>query len=252
MKKFIILYLLALVQIGNAQSFLMVDNMIITHASQANMSLQYYFTEENEYTGYQFEIVLPEGITCITDEKGKIVYSLGDCYEDTHNISMNYDEENRLLKVACLSLESDPISSTSGTLLLIPLQADASLDVDNKVNVLIRNITLATLDAQSVPLSDVLFTITIAEPDDGRIKFNENSTTLPTYTAGEKGDVSIVRTIKANEWSTIVLPFTLTKAKAEAVFGEDVQLAEFSGFEATYSDEDDLSPDAIYINMSTR
>ena len=33
------------------------------------------------------------------------------------------------------------------------------------------------------------------------------------------------RTIKARRWSTIVLPFTLTKTKAEAVFGADVPVA---------------------------
>jgi hypothetical protein len=55
----------------------------------------------------------------------------------------------------------------------------------------------------------------------------------------------------ANQWNTIVLPFTLTQTKAEAAFGSDVQLAEFSGFEVEYADDDDITPDNITINFST-
>ena len=59
------------------------------------------------------------------------------------------------------------------------------------------------------------------------------------------------RTINPGVWSTIVLPFTLTKAKAEAAFGSDVQLAEFSGISTEYTDEDDVTPDAIVMKFST-
>ncbi len=58
------------------------------------------------------------------------------------------------------------------------------------------------------------------------------------------------RTIKAGRWSTIVLPFTLTKTKAEDIFGTDVQLAEFSGFETEYANDEDVTPDAININFT--
>lgn len=84
----------------------------------------------------------------------------------------------------------------------------------------------------------------------GRINFDENATTQPVYTAGEKGDVSMRRTIKAGEWNTIVLPFTLTRAKAEEIFGEDVLLAEFTGFNTTYEDEDVPVPTSITINLA--
>ena len=66
-----------------------------------------------------------------------------------------------------------------------------------------------------------------------------------------EGYTSMRRTIKAGEWNTIVLPFTLTKAKAEAAFGSDVELAEFTGFETEYADEEDITPDAITINFAT-
>ena len=85
-----------------------------------------------------------------------------------------------------------------------------------------------------------------------RISFNETAEELPSFTAGTKANVSMARTIKANQWSTIVLPFTLTKAKAEAAFGSDVQLAEFSGFTVDYGeDEENVVPLGITIKFST-
>ena len=109
-----------------------------------------------------------------------------------------------------------------------------------------------TGQAVEVTLDDASFVITIGEPDDGRLHFDETSTKLPTYTAGDKGDVTLKRTIKADTWSTIVLPFTLTKAKAEKVFGNDVHLAEFSGFEVDYGDdEENVTPLGITINFAT-
>ncbi len=85
-----------------------------------------------------------------------------------------------------------------------------------------------------------------------RISFDETAEELPSFTAGTKANVSMTRTIKANQWSTIVLPFTLTKAKAEAAFGSDVQLAEFSGFTVDYGeDEENVTPLNIVVNFST-
>ena len=85
-----------------------------------------------------------------------------------------------------------------------------------------------------------------------RISFDETAEELPSFTAGTKANVRMARTIKANQWSTIVLPFTLTKAKAEAAFGSDVQLAEFSGFTVDYGDdEENVTPLSIVVNFST-
>lgn len=83
------------------------------------------------------------------------------------------------------------------------------------------------------------------------LTFNENSTLLPIYTANEKANVKMIRTITAGHWSTIVLPFTLSKSKAETIFGNDVQLAEFAGFNTEYADEEDITPDAITVNFSS-
>lgn len=42
------------------------------------------------------------------------------------------------------------------------------------------------------------------------------------------GDVELTRTIKANTWNTIWLPFSMTEAELKATFGDDVAIAKFS------------------------
>jgi hypothetical protein len=60
----------------------------------------------------------------------------------------------------------------------------------------------------------------------------------------------MTRTIKANEWSTLVLPFNLTKANANAIFGNDVQFAMFNGYAIDYGDdEENVTPLGITINF---
>lgn len=53
-----------------------------------------------------------------------------------------------------------------------------------------------------------------------RIKASDNGT----------GDITLTRTIKADKWNTIVLPFALTSDQIDAVFGDDVKVAQLTSF----------------------
>ena len=49
-------------------------------------------------------------------------------------------------------------------------------------------------------------------------------------------DILVKRTIKADTWSTLTLPFSLSGDQAVAIFGDDAQIAEF--IEYTYNEDD--------------
>ena len=70
---------------------------------------------------------------------------------------------------------------------------------------------------------------------------NENSNN--TITATANASVDLARTIKANTWNTIVLPFSLTDAQVKAAFGSDAQVAAFS--------ESSVDANHITINLNT-
>ena len=65
----------------------------------------------------------------------------------------------------------------------------------------------------------------------GDMILDENSTVAPT--AQTSVNVKVKRTIKANEWSTLCLPFDMTEAQVKTVFGNDVQLKEFISYDVT-------------------
>ena len=65
---------------------------------------------------------------------------------------------------------------------------------------------------------------------------DEDSLTPPV--AATDVDVCVHRTIKADEWSTLCLPFAMTADQLAAAFGDDVQLAQFNDY--VYDAEADI------------
>lgn len=230
-----------------------VDNIMLPQNGEADVVVRFSLDEGSTCSGYTFWLQVPEELAFVTYEKnGKtnITFTAGDCYDDTPTITPNID--GGYLKVGCLTANSDPINGQTGILVTFRLKVVGAVEVGEVLEGKLLNGIISAENGTIHDVADATFTVTIDEPDDGRIKFDENSTTLPTYTAGEKADIRMTRTIKANQWSTIVLPFTLTKAKAEAVFGSDVQLAEFSGFVVDYGDdEENIVPLGITLNFTS-
>ena len=202
--------------------------------------------DDYEFTAFTFKLTLPEGLSFVLNNSGKPTFEKTDRFDESHTVSSAVS--GQVGSFGCLSGEKAAIKGTSGTLLRIYVQADAGLAIGTELDATLSELTFSTTSVTEVPFSDVNIDVTIAE---NRIVFDETSSFLPVYTAGEKGNVRMKRTIHADEWSTIVLPFTLTKANAEAAFGADVQLAEFSGFEVDYGDDDEnVTPLGITMNFT--
>lgn len=170
-------------------------------------------------------------------------------YPEGFTLQGNQNEQG--YQILAYNINPVVLSGTSGTVATLTLEPDSELTQGATITATLSGCVMSDSEENQTDFDDVTFTITIDAPDDVYIKFYETSETLPKYTDGEKGNVRMFRTIVANQWNTIVLPFTLSKSKAEAAFGSDVQLAEFTGFVAEYADDDDITPDGITINFST-
>ena len=70
---------------------------------------------------------------------------------------------------------------------------------------------------------DATFTVTVSNT----VILDETSTTAPT--AKEGVNALVKRTIKADEWSTICLPFAMTADQLSSAFGNDVAVKNFTG-----------------------
>ena len=224
--------------LAQAQSPVTVAGITIPQNGQGELVIRYEFTSEGEYTGYSMSLTLPDGISLMQNDKGKYIYTLGDCHEDTHQLTISYDSSAKKYSFGCLSLESDPLSGTSGVLLSFPLEANGSVTVGSTLPATVQEINFAKLNGQTDFYTDVVeFGITVTEPADTRTVLDENSTTVPE--SATNVDVRVKRTIKANEWSTICLPFAMTETQVKAAFGDDVQLADFTGTDEPEYDESD-------------
>ena len=81
-------------------------------------------------------------------------------------------------------------------------------------------------------VGDVTFTVHVVSVHS--VVLDENSTTAPEASNGAV-NVRVLRTINANEWSTICLPFAMTAAQVKDAFGDDVELGDFNGY--VYDDD---------------
>ena len=237
MKKKIFLMITLLVGIVSAQATndVVVGDVTIPQGGSGVVNIELN-NNDDEFTAYQFRLILPEGLSFVADKKGNPSFVAGDRYDD-HSIS-----SSTLGVFSCISTTLAPISGTSGSLLSVDVTASADVAVGTKLNVTLGEIECTTsgTSPKAVKFEDVTFTVTIGDPADTHVVLDETSTTAPVASGGAV-DIMVKRTIKANEWSTLVLPFNMTEAQVKEALGSDVQLAEFEDYEAEYDADDNVT-----------
>lgn len=246
MKKFlftIIALTLGVTQM-NAQS-LSVANMDIPEKGQAKVVFKYE-TGGKTIVQYGFKIELPEGLSWVMDTENENNPAV--TLEDGKGFNLNYLDGNFTFLPSSPSTE---VKGTDGNLLALTLKADETAKQNDVFTIKVTNVLFSEKDSEGhlldVPLDDFEFTVTVVED---RVIFDETATTMPLFTAGEKKNIRMNRTVKANSWSTIVLPFNLSLSNAKAAFGENVKFAEFSELVTTV-DEETLTPTGIEMKFKT-
>ena len=224
---------------------IIVPNIVIPHGGTATLDIQLNNTQQLR-PEFQFLLNLPEGITVVSDSQKP-----GSRFNGK-NLLINCDDIGGKYQIIAQAGAVDyAIPGESGTLLTVDLIADESLDENTILNGSVEEIefnlhgtqTLANLPATAV------FQITIGAPADTRTVLDETSTTAPSAATGV--DVRVRRTIKANEWSTICLPFAMTTAQVKAAFGDDVELGDFTGYDTTEDDGGDITGITVKFNSAT-
>ena len=239
MKKIILFFsLIACMVHANADNTVQVSSVIIPQGGAAELEIA--LDNSDDFTGFQMTLTLPVGVS-LTSCNGSARLS-------EHTIGPKEIDATRTLLTCYPANLQEPtnIKGNSGVLFTLTLSVDPSLTQNSVIEANLSNIKFTDFDELPIPLEDVAFTITIGEPDDGRINFNETEMSLPPYPENEPVNVSVVRTIKANEWSTICLPFAMTMEQVKAAFGEDVQLADFRGVET----EEDAENNTIGLTVN--
>lgn len=241
MNRIIALVMLAMGVVGYSWADKLIVNDVILERYQAEIRINYQFDVEKQYSGYQMVLELPNGVRTLKDEDGAPLFTKGDCYDASYTLSSNY--LNGTDRFAALSLQSKPMTGTEGLLLSVPVVCDEELEVGTMLQATLRGISFGKTDGQTtVDMPDVTFSITVGNP---WITLDENSTVLPPTTDGEV-DILVKRTIPANRWNTICLPFAMTEGQVKEAFGEDVELAEFIEYEVTEENDEITKIDVVF------
>ncbi len=230
-RNLLLLIAMMLSAISFADSHLTVEPLNIRKGRQAQLTINYGFDEGHTICNYQMEVQLPDGISVVGTD-----VTLGECHSGHTGSIVN--------NVAVVTSMNSVINGTSGMLLKVTVEADPNLLVGTQLQGKLHNVKLGQLDETSINLDDISFDIEIVEDV---LILDEEASDAPESEGN--ANVRVRRTIKADEWSTICLPFAMTAEQVTAAFGEGVQIMEFKGWKVTAFDDDDNTT-AIEVSFS--
>lgn len=213
--------------ISELENVIYFDPVTVLSGTQHTLSVKMKNSVEAE--GFGFDLYLPNGMTVAIDGDGfpEVALSLERTNEKKTNSFDAAFQPDGCLRVLAASTNGSAISGNDGEVCLITIIVAMDMS-EGDYPVYLRNIAVSDTNAQSHRTDEVEMSISVEESD-GRIGLYENSTEVPAFAQGV--NVRVTRTLKANEWSTICLPFAMTEEQVITAFGNDVGLGDFQGYE---------------------
>lgn len=243
MKKFILLATLctvAMTMSAENTDISGMDNVVYIEPCTAEAGSEYTLSVKMKNTvvaeGFGFDLVLPGGIAVALDEFGDPKAELST--ERTNlNITNHFDADFKLdgtLNIQAYSSKGRAISGNDGEVALITLKIASDMQ-PGTYPLQLKNIAVSDENSVTYTVDLVESSIEIVGGD-GYTILDEKSTELPDE--AEDVNVRVLRTINANEWSTICLPFSMTEEQVKTAFGDGVtvELADADSYETTEDD----------------
>lgn len=225
MKKFL-LSLIALLGVvsANAQELSIADVEVVP-GTQATFAIVMNNETEMLFRDSEFHFSFPAGISPVGAAKGD-----QDLIPGENLIDGDY-------RVAISDNSGKGIGGTF-TVCYVTIEAEAGLAEGTYQATLTKAEMTAKPSAEAYDVikknyENITFNIIVSNT----VTLDENSTVVPGSYEGV--NVLVKRSIKANQWSTICLPFAMTGDQVKAAFGDDVELADFNGYEL--ADEDEIT-----------
>ena len=189
-----------------------------------SFSLSFSGGQADTYTSLQFAIGVPADITT----------------SGLPTFSSSWPGATGSVGTNAALASAEPMQGTS-----IDNLVTISLKVDESIAMGAYDVTLSNIQfrygtqGQHDDAPDVTFKVKVVS--NHSVVLDEESTVAPVEASNV--NVTVKRTINANSWSTICLPFAMTEAQCKAAFGNDVQLGDFKGYKY------DKATDNIKVNF---
>ena len=117
---------------------------------------------EKQYVAFQFDLVLPDGISIAKNDNGKLKVSLNANRIDDHTLTVQ-DLGSGTYRLLCFSMTNAAFSGTSGALVNMTLQADEGVTVGARAGE-IKSQVFTEPGGNQVKWDDVSISITVQEP----------------------------------------------------------------------------------------
>lgn len=197
-------------------------------------------TDGGSYTGLEFDIQFPcEGFTTTGTATVTAAWDGAFTIGDVGGVGISNLARCGVLSYSDTAIPGDGLQNLGN----VEFTVGAGLATGD-YTITLTNMTLVGTGRTSV--SDASFTLSVV--DVHTIVLDETSPSVPTASNGTV-NVLVKRAVNAESWSTIVLPFDMTAAQVTSAFGTGVQLADFTGVENIYDNEDNVV--GITVNFSS-
>lgn len=186
------------------------------------------------YIALQFDVQFPNNSFTTTGD-----YSVSSKWKNAISVVGSVDEDG-VATIPVASAESISEANVEG-LLTIDFTVGSSVPV-GEYDVTLKNLWFGYGISSKDYVDDVTFKVRVVTQHTAVL--DEDATSMPAEATGV--NVTVKRTINANEWSTLCLPFDMSEEQVKATFGDDVQLAYFESYDVEKDGSDVLS---ITINF---
>lgn len=189
------------------------------------------------YIAMQFDVQFPETGFATTGD-----YNVSPLWKNATSVVGSVDNHG-VATIPVSSTEAISATDVQG-LLTVAFTVDSNVPLGD-YEVKMKNIWFGYGTSNKDYLDDATFTVHVVAVR--TVVLDENSTTAPE--AADGVNVRVLRTINANVWSTICLPFPMTEEQTKEAFGNDVQLADFTGYETEEDDDENIV--GVRVNFET-
>lgn len=180
------------------------------------------------YTAMTLYAQIPMELVPFIDEIGCTVNA---AWEGT-SFSYNLDPKTGIATIPFASSNVIPGSSLNDLVKVkLKLKATAPL---GEYSLTLKNTLFEYNSSDKDYADDVTFKVNVVN----FLVLDETSTVAPVAAKGV--NVKVKRTINANEWSTICLPFAMSEEQVKAAFGNDVELKNFSSWSSETNTDDEI------------
>lgn len=174
---------------------------------------------DRSYRGFQFLLTLPEGFTAATQ------MVRADRTSEAFTLKVQAQSTKGVYQVLVYNMDNQVFTGTEGTVAYINITAAEDKELGEYTGK-VSSVVMSTDESHYFDESE--FKITVVAD---LLTLDENIGLTSETPTGDQ-NVLMKRTIKADVWNTICLPYAMTAEQVKAAFGNDVALADFTGCEA--------------------